>query len=662
MLLPVRSSALLFSLLALSGGCGPTPPAAASAPLLPLPAPPTAVAMPTAAAPAAGKDLPPDTEIVQLIDQCVLTKGGRVLCWGQFAFPGEQPGKVTYAPRPIEGLPPVRRIGWLESNLVIVTADGRTLRLPSRADSVNAVQPVAIPAPEEFASSTARLPDGRVWEFSSTVPHQVDVPPIRKLFPPFNCGAAEDGNAYCWGNAEFVKRVVGTGEGERRVRLSLPRGRITSGVGFWEGGGGSSRLHTCAVYEDHTVRCTHPPTQAVLAKWGEIRQLAQLGGTLCAVLANGKVRCHVTKEAARPADQDRLTWHDSELFGPALDKLEGVEELAGWIGHMCARYGGKVACWGEHQKVGDGEDPVLSAPVLVKGLPHLVSLDAVANAKDHCGLDAEGRAHCFRSDARVPGPFELPLPEPAARFVGSSGYGCMKGSKSGKWYCRSVGFIRGTAPTDFAPLLDPGGRPIVDLTAIGLRMVSSINVALPDQTWGTFAVHIGEQPLRLTSRGKLPAAPKGERALLGQCFAGSDGTLYYDMGKTWGTKKGFARIVTMAGCAFQSSNTGADCGLDEAGAVWCSSRGGEPRREAEGVADLSHDCYVTKAGAAYCLGSNGELPFTKVEGLPEVARAVEKCALSKGGEVYCWGDRYNAGSLGTFRAEPKELKFSEVKR
>src|SRR5689334_20882211 len=102
--LPGRSSALLFTLLALSGGCGPTPPSAASAPRLPLPAPPTAVA-----APAAGKDLPPDTDIVQLIEQCVLTKGGRVLCWGESDFPGEKSGKVTYAPRPIEGLPPVRR-------------------------------------------------------------------------------------------------------------------------------------------------------------------------------------------------------------------------------------------------------------------------------------------------------------------------------------------------------------------------------------------------------------------------------------------------------------------------------------------------------------------------------------------------------------------------
>ena len=661
MLLPVRSSALGFASLALAVGCGPAP-APAWRPPLDLPAPPTAAPLP-AAAPGAGKDVPPDTEVVQLVDRCALTKGGRVLCWGSSTFPGMGAQKVAYAPRLVEGLPPIRRLGQAGTQLAVVAVDGRTFQISYLGESTYGFQPVAIPAPEEITASSARLPDGRVYDISSHngPPKPFDVPPIRKLFPPYDCGAAEDGNAYCWGQPYALKEVLGTIEGDKRVRIPLPRGRIKSGVGFWVSSGTSGKRHTCAVYEDNAVHCTDPSTQAVVAKWGPIRQLANLGEVLCGVLESGKMRCHVTKAGARPADQDPLTWNSVDAFGPAIDKLQGVEEISGWRGYVCARYSGKVACWGEHKETGEGIDPALSAPVLVKGLPKLVSLDA--NRQNHCALDAEGHAHCISVDSPVPGPFELALPEPATRYLGSSGYGCMKGAKSGKWYCRSIGFIGATTPSGFTPMLDPHGQPVVNATAVGIEYVSSIAVALPDGTRGAYYVHLGGRPLRLFTHGTLPATPKGERAILSSCLAGSDGKLYYGPGNNeWKVMSGFDKIVMMGACSFSSSSTSPDCGLDEAGAVWCSTKGGEPKREAEGAADLTRDCYVTKAGAAYCLGQDGALPFTKVEGLPEVTRAVEKCALSKVGELFCWGDRYNAGLLGRFRSEPRELTMPAATR
>ena len=307
----------------------------------------------------------------------------------------------------------------------------------------------------------------------------------------------------------------------------------------------------------------------------------------------------------------------------------------------------EVYCWGrgEQGELGfSSEEEITSAPTRPVGEGML--FEALAVGTSHaCALDAEGAAHCWgRNDenqlgevrvASSPEPIAIPGLPPLKALSARGSQTCGL-SEEGDAYCwggravpveavRGRGFVQVAAGAEHVCGLAEGGQ----VHCWGLN--GSGQLGLPPEELGE-----SEEPV-LVETPVLKSLRSGYDHV---CGIGQDGSLV----TCWG------------------SNQHGELGRGE-GSEWelpDRTTNGFPFRSLALGAGLS--CGLSDGAGAYCWGANGwgqTGSGLEDPALPEPARVVSgdwtfakvgagmrhACALTEGGEAYCWGDNSD-GQLG----------------
>ncbi|MEO8796433.1 MAG: hypothetical protein ABI551_00985 [Polyangiaceae bacterium] len=203
---------------------------------------------------------------------------------------------------------------------------------------------------------------------------------------------------------------------------------------------------TCARLADASIRCwgdnqynvvalvamdeQYVPRPTAIAELGPANKVVVGAAHACALLENGDVKCWGSDDGALgigtplPPGPPPFTPRPAAVLG-----LHGVVDLAG-AGHLCAKLGsGAVSCWHDYDSgVGDPRDAGSRTPVIVPAFAHAVQL--VTGGSISCALFADGKAKCSRdvSPGLIPrgkvrlDPIEVPgLGEVTALSAGNSG-------------------------------------------------------------------------------------------------------------------------------------------------------------------------------------------------------------------------------------------------
>ncbi len=208
-----------------------------------------------------------------------------------------------------------------------------------------------------------------------TLAHLKDVPLGQKViqiaagaskFGSHACALFDDGTMRCWGSAKFGKlgygftNVIGDDELPNTVGKVAVGGKVASIA--------AGKYNTCAIMEDHALRC-----------WGWNSE-GQLGLGNTNDIGDDEI----------PASVD------------PIDVGGKVEQVSVGRRHICALLdGGKVRCWGWNNKgqlgqgntdnVGDDETPASVPPVQLSGPAKQV----VTGALHSCALLEDGKVQCW---------------------------------------------------------------------------------------------------------------------------------------------------------------------------------------------------------------------------------------------------------------------------
>lgn len=184
------------------------------------------------------------------------------------------------------------------------------------------------------------------------------------------CAVRASGAVYCWG---YFDRQQPSDAIAPTLRTRDARAVVV----------GLSRA--CAVRNDGAVLCWGADGAArVVDGLGGVRALAGGVEPLCALLADGSVRC---------ADSTQSTL----VFAP-VPGLTGVEQIVSGAGHTCARLrDGSVRCWGDdsYNQLGDGRFGRSARPVIARQLGVVTEL--AAGDEFTCGRARDGRVSCVGS-------------------------------------------------------------------------------------------------------------------------------------------------------------------------------------------------------------------------------------------------------------------------
>lgn len=424
----------------------------------------------------------------------------------------------------------------------------------------------------------------------------------------------------------------------------------TSGKVWCWGGNGSGQLG------DGTT--TDHPTPVVVNGLDNVAAIAAGDFHTCALTSAGKVYCWGSNSAGQLGDG---TKSGSPKPVAVADLTEKVISISGGSQHTCAvTASGAARCWGSNQygQLGDGATGTYSAkPVQVRGLT--AGIASVSAGQAHtCALGASGVVFCWGSNAlgrlgdgtttNSPTPVEVKdLSLVVSLDAGRGGHSCAR-QANGDTYCwgnNRVGqlgdntFVEKHAPTKV------GFR--YAQVAVGFEHTCGLTASGSVHCWGSnYVGQVGDGTIVKKS------SPVGVIGLSGQWFALAAGNFHTcalvlrDNGvvRCWGSN------------AFGQLGDGTASGHRVPAPV-----NGLPEEAIAITAGINHTCALTKTGEVWCWGRNdsGQLGNgTKtayssvpvlVSGLTDVvsvsAGLSHTCARTKAGGVWCWG-RNAEGQLG----------------
>ncbi len=312
---------------------------------------------------------------------CVLTRRGRVRCWGS-------DGWFPSAPVPVPGLACVRTLSDGGGGAFVLD-DGTARAFP-------------YPPPPPFTYA---------WGLDPVIGAQggpTDVVGVTGGAGR-SCTWHGDGAVRCWGEPFFglPNDASVTSPGRRVIPVPTVVESLVDvvqvststdvGPGF-----------ACAVHRDHTVSClgangngqlgdgttTPRAASARVAGLTDVAQVSVNLNTACATRNDGRVLCWGRNDRGQlGANMYVDTRHPVEVPGV----VDATQVAVGHL-HVCARtLRGTVLCWGnnEYGELGDGTTTGRAAAVEVPGLGDVTQV--TAGPKHTCALSADGAVRCWGS-------------------------------------------------------------------------------------------------------------------------------------------------------------------------------------------------------------------------------------------------------------------------
>jgi alpha-tubulin suppressor-like RCC1 family protein len=211
----------------------------------------------------------------------------------------------------------------------------------------------------------------------------------------FVCAVGMSGGVYCWGG-NFAGQLGSSQSDDSRTPVPVIGLAAATGVAAGDAQG-------CAVVEAG-VACwglgrgpvtPASPVPAVLPGFERARAVAAGRAHVCAILADGRIRCLGSNTTGQLGDGTT-----TQATTPVdVAAVAGATSIASGDSHVCAVVQGTVRCWGYNGvgQLGNGTTQDSSRAVTVAGV---TGATAVAAGVGHtCAVDAEGRVWCWGNNA-----------------------------------------------------------------------------------------------------------------------------------------------------------------------------------------------------------------------------------------------------------------------
>ena len=436
------------------------------------------------------------------------------------------------------------------------------------------------------------------------------------------CALSSSGRAQCWGINEFGQ--LGNGN---KTTASAPVNVDQGAVDYIAIGNGT--YHSCALSSSGQAYCWGYGNSGRLGNGSVSDQLTpvavtQSGITFASISVGSTHNCGMTSGG------QAYCWGDDAGYGkmgngllsdqttPVAVTQGGVTfaSISAGASHTCASTsGGQAYCWGYggNGRLGNGSTSDQATPVAVTQTSFTLS-SIFAGASHTCGLTNGGQAYCWgygfggRLGNNSTATQNTPVPVTqgggltfASIAVGGSHTCGLDGA--GKGYCWGANMYGqlgdGTVASRLIPTaINPGSIVFSSIATTGANSNSMCAAEAATQKvwcWGQ------------RSGGRL-----GDGKTLGQA--------------------GTPTLVSQTGINFVSTSTGLQqsCGLASGGQAYCWGYGGQGRLGTGSVNDQTTPTAVVQGGASYTSLSTGYS---------------HTCAVASGGQAYCWGDNNN-GRLG----------------
>ncbi|MCK6544988.1 hypothetical protein L6R52_03915 [Myxococcota bacterium] len=517
---------------------------------------------------------------------CALLADATVRCWGSNS--AGQSGGIAYAdwiaPTTVTNLPePVVDVSAGGAHACAVLASGAV----------------------RCWGNTRNGALGSSWPFATGVPQPVDglTTAARVFLSPFElhgCALLRDGTARCWGENIYAQLGLGNVVSPQATPIAIPG--LTNVVALAAG-----EDHRCALLADHTVRC-----------WGS-DELGQVG--------NGATTGLVTS--------------------PAGVDVSNVAELMAGGRHTCARHlDDTVTCWGSNTnfQLGDRTSVNRPSPTPVWGMPCIRDANGVClpGCSQTITCTSLGVTSGFVSDGCLGELFCGPATQSQIDVGDNFSCGVRNDGVVRCWGSNNQGQLGdGSASTRRTPV-SVSGLTNARSVALGAQHAC---VTLADggvRCWGW--ARNGQLGSNTTTSQWLPQVVGLSNAVSvtagreNTCARLADNTLW-----CWGD----ARNAQLSAGPYPYGAT--PTRLVGLGEVVYASMGGD------------YGCAVQSNGLVFCWGYGNGLALgtgATITGLPTQvpgvtnAIAVEAslsglhtCALTRTGEVYCWGNNAN-GQVG----------------
>ena len=204
----------------------------------------------------------------------------------------------------------------------------------------------------------------------------------------YTCGLESGGGVKCWGYNSSGQ----LGDGSTTNRTSAVSVSGITGATFIGAGGGST---TCAIVANGAVKCWGDNSRGGLGNGstsnsstpvsvsgitGATKVFTNYGGTSCALINDGKIKCWGYNYYGQVGNGTTTTSFPYGVMTPAtVSGISNAVDLNVGNGHVCAVLAdGAVKCWGSNDGgqlgIGEGQSAGTSTPQAVPGITNAVAI------------------------------------------------------------------------------------------------------------------------------------------------------------------------------------------------------------------------------------------------------------------------------------------------